>query len=91
LHPVAVDSIFVFDLDWLWLCDAETEKGPYPTETLADVLEAEIADSRLAVLPENYSGMVSIDVYTHRSSKEGNTLSSTSAATMKAVGKEENC
>ena len=44
----------VRDLDLDELCDPEIAKGPYPTERLADVDEAETALSSLVVSPENY-------------------------------------
>lgn len=53
VQPVAVDSIFVLDLFLDCLCEADTENGPYPTETFASVAEAETALSREEVAPEN--------------------------------------
>ncbi len=53
-QPVAVDSILVRDLDLDELCDPEMAKGPYPTDRLADVDEADTALSSLVVSPENF-------------------------------------
>lgn len=64
--PVAVDSIRVLDLFFDCLWDAESEKGPYPTEMFASVLEDSRLLLRCVVSPEK--------------------VSSTLAATMKAVG-----
>lgn len=53
LQPVAVDSILVLELDLDCLWEPEMAKGPYPTDKLASVLDAETALSRLVVSPEN--------------------------------------
>lgn len=56
LQPVAVDSILVRDLDFEELCEPETANGPYPTERLAEVDEADTALSSFVVSPENFHG-----------------------------------
>ena len=56
LHPVAVDCIFVLELDLEPLRNAESENGPYPIEMFAAVEEAEMALSGWEVSPENFFG-----------------------------------
>lgn len=96
LQPVAVDSILVRDLDLDELCDPEIAKGPYPTDRLADVDEADTALSSLVVSPENYFPPCQHEANHRCLGHERKvrivlTLSSISAATTKAVGYEENC